>query len=366
MKKTWMTILIFPLIVSLSFANEFVSIIRLEKMKTELVEELKEEHFENQFKIQANDKEFNDQFGVSVSISGDTAIVGAYGEDTGSSNVGAAYIYQYNGSSWIQKQKIQASDKEQSDNFGWSVAISGNTAIVGANGEDTGGSGAGAAYIYQYNGSNWIQKQKIQASDKEQGDNFGISVSISGDTAIVGATGEDTGGDHAGAAYIYKRHGSSWIQKQKIQASDKRIGDFFGLSVAISGNTAIVSSPHANYGGSVYIYQYNGSQWIEKTKLKGDNKKTGDYFGWSVSISGNTAIVGARLEDTGGTNAGAAYIYQYNGSSWEQKQKIQATDKEAQDRFGYSVAISDNIGIVGARGEDTGDTDAGSAYIFSN
>ena len=362
MKKTWMTILIFPLIVSLSFANEFVSIIVIDSMTIEL-EEIQEEYFENQIKLEANDKKSGDNFGWSVSISENRAIIGS---PFSKSRTGSAYIYEYEGSDWTQKQKLVALDQQIDDRFGFSVSISGNTAIVGAPEEDTGGSKVGAAYIYQYNGSKWNQKHKLQpfSFDKESGDNFGHSVAISGDTAIVGAPGESTGGGNAGAAYIYKYNGSIWLQTQKIQASDKRIGDFFGLSVAISGNTAIVSSPHANYGGSVYIYQYNGSQWIEKTKLQGDNKEIGDYFGNSVAISGNTAVVGVYGEKTESVRTGAAYIYQYNGSTWVKKTKLQASDKEKDDQFGRSVGISGDTVIVGAYGEDDLGNGAGSAYIY--
>ena len=163
------------------------------------------EPFENQLKILASDKQADDWFGYSVSISGDTAIVGAHGKDTGGADAGAAYIYQYNGSTWVEQAKLQASDKETNDWFGRSVSISisGDTAIVGARYEKTGGNDAGAAYIYQYNGSTWAEQAKLQASDKQAGDLFGFSVSISGDTAIVGARHEDTGGKDAGAAYIF-------------------------------------------------------------------------------------------------------------------------------------------------------------------
>ena len=161
------------------------------------------EPFENQLKILASDKQTGDLFGYSVSISGDTALVGGYGEDTGGADVGAAYIYQYNGSTWVEQAKLQANDKQAGDLFGYSVSISGDTVVVGAHGEDTGGSNAGAAYIYQYNGSTWLEQAKLQASDKETNDWFGRSVSISGDTAIVGARYEDTGGKDAGAAYIF-------------------------------------------------------------------------------------------------------------------------------------------------------------------
>ena len=334
-----------------------------------------------QAKIMASDKEASDNFGYSVSISGDgnTAIVGARLEDTGGNDAGAAYIFTRSGSTWTEQQKIQASDPQEDDWFGFSVSISGdgNTVIVGSRLEDTGGGDAGAAYIFTRSGSTWTEQQKIQSSDKQAGDNFGYSVSISGDgnTAIVGAHDEDTGGNDAGAAYIFTRSGSTWTEQQKIQASDKEISDFFGHSVSISGdgNTVIVGAIYEDTGagnaGAAYIFTRSGSTWTEQQKIQASDKQANDYFGQSVSISGdgNTVIVGADREDTGGTDAGAAYIFTRSGSTWTEQQKIQSSDIETGDHFGYSVSISSDgsTAIVGARLEDTGASNAGSAYIFT-
>jgi hypothetical protein len=284
-----------------------------------------------QQKIQASDKQAYDQFGESVAISsdGNTAIVGASHEDTGGGNAGAAYIFTWSetSSSWSEQQKIQASDKQAYDYFGGSVSISGdgNTVIVGARYEDSKfWSESGAAYIFTWSetSSNWSEQQKIQASDNQQGDHFGYSVAISGDgnTAIVGARGE--GG--TGAAYIFTWSGTSWDEQDIIHASDKQAGDGFGNSVSISedGNTAIVG---ANYEdavvgtntitdtGAAYIFTRSNSNWTEQNKIQASDKQAYDGFGGSVFISddGNTAIVGASHEDTGGTNAGAAYLYKY-------------------------------------------------------
>jgi hypothetical protein len=336
-----------------------------------------------QAKIQASDKEANDRFGTSVSISSDglTAIVGAFFEDTGGSNAGAAYVFVRAGSTWTEQVKIQASDKEGGDNFGYSVSISsdGLTAIVGAHNEDTGATDAGAAYIFVRSGSTWTEQAKIQASDKGASDYFGYSVSISddGNTAIVGANGEDTGGNDVGAAYIFVRSGSTWTEQAKIQASNKGADDQFARSVSISGdgNTAILGAwredTGANDAGAAYIFVRSGSTWTEQAMIQASDKEAGDQFGHSVGISGdgNTAIVGANGEDTGGGEAGAAYIFTRSGSTWSQQAKIQASDIQAGDNFGQSVSISSDgdTTIVGAWFEDTGpgnDYDVGAAYIF--
>ncbi len=319
-------------------------------------------------KIQASDKEAFDQFGVSVSISGDRAIVGADLEDADGFSVGAAYIFERSGGVWSEVAKIQASDKQPLDHFGRSVSISGDYAIVGADREDTGALDVGAAYIFERNGEVWSEVAKVQASDKQASDWFGCSVSISGDRAIVGARFESTGALVAGAAYIFERNGGVWSEVAKIQASDKEALDQFGISVSISGDRAIIGANQEGTGGSkdgaAYIFERSGGVWSEVAKIQASDKEAGDRFGISVSISGDRAVVGARGEDTGGDNAGAAYIFERSGGMWSEVAKIQASDKEAVDLFGYSVAISGDRVIVGAYGEDTGGLDAGAAYIF--
>ena len=322
-----------------------------------------------QAKIQAADKQLNDNFGASVSIDGDTVVVGANGEDTVGVDSGAAYIFTKTGSAWTQQQKIQASNVGAGDQFGYSVAIDGDTVIIGAQLEDAGGTNAGAAYVFTRSGTTWTEQQKIVASDAEATDYFGYSVSISGDTAVVGARLEDTGGSQAGAAYIFTRDGTTWTEQQKIQASDIQAGDNFGYSVAISGDTVVVSAyaedTGGNEAGAAYIFTRSGTTWTQQQKIQSSDAEASDWFGISVSISGDTVVVGAWKEDTGGSNAGAAYVFTRSGTTWTQQQKIQASDIETNDEFGASVSISGDTVIVGARLEDTGGLSAGAAYVFT-
>ena len=323
-----------------------------------------------QQKIVASDAEAWDYFGYSVAIDGDTAVVGAWGEDTGGSNdAGSAYIFTRSGTTWTQQAKIQATDKQANDSFGWSVAISGDTIVVGAYAEDTGGSDAGSVYIFTRSGTTWTQQQKIQASDLQASDQFGFAVAISGETVVVGARFEDTGGNGAGAAYVFTRSGTTWTQQQKVQASDVEANDYFGNSVAISGDTAVVGAMGEDTGGttdagSVYIFTRSGTTWTQQQKIVASDLQASDQFGLAVSISDDTIVVGAQNEDTGGADAGAVYIFTRSGTTWTQQQKIQASDAEASDYFGTSVAISGDTVVVGAHFEDTGSSSAGSAYIF--
>jgi hypothetical protein len=314
-------------------------------------------------KILASDGEGYDYFGGSVSISGDTAIVGA-------SEDGAAYIYQFDGSQWIEVTKLLASDGGNNDYFGSNVSIFGDTAIVGAP-EANGNSShdSGYAYIYQFDGSQWVEVTKLLASDGEHSDWFGGNVSISGDTAIVGAHRDDDNGSYdSGSAYIYQFDGSQWIEVTKLLASDGESYDYFGESVSISGDTAIVGAPEANgsssYSGSAYIYQFDGSQWIEVTKLLASDGESYDSFGGNVSISGDTAIVGASGDDDNGSSSGSAYIYQFDGSQWIEVTKLLASDGESSDSFGGNVSISGDTAIVGAIGGDDNGSSSGSAYIY--
>nr|CRH07569.1 Protein of unknown function. Containing four cadherin domains and two bacterial pre-peptidase C-terminal domains [Candidatus Magnetococcus massalia] len=330
-------------------------------------------------KIQASDAQTSDYFGSSVAIDGNYAIVGAYQEDTGGSSAGAAYIFQTSdgGATWTEAAKVQASDAQPYEFFGYSVAIDGNYAIVGAYRENTGGSSAGAAYVFQTSdgGTTWAEAAKIQASDAQAYDNFGGSVAINGNYAIVGASGEDTGAYYAGAAYVFQTSdgGTTWTEAAKLQASDAQAYDEFGLSVAIDGNYAIVGAYGEDTGGSAagaaYIFQTSdgGTTWTEAAKIQASDAQTDDSFGRSVAIDGNYAIVGAWGEDTGGSGAGAAYIFQTSdgGTTWTEAAKLQASDAQAYDEFGLSVAIDGNYAIVGAYGEDTGGSSAGAAYLFS-
>jgi len=332
-------------------------------------------------KILSSDIQAGDAFGISVSISGDgnTAIAGAYLESSGASLAGAAYIFTKSGSTWTEEQKIQASDLQLDDFFGKSVSISndGNTAIVGATEEDTGGANAGAAYIFTRSVGVWTEQQKILSSDIQAGDAFGRSVSISGDgnNVIVGADSEDTGGADAGAAYIFTRSGSTWTEEQKIQASDLQTFEYFGKSVSISsdGNTAIVGAYLETSAGvdagAAYIFTRSGSTWTEEQKIQASDTRIGDYFGISVSISGDgdTVIIGANGEDSGGYDSGAAYVFTRSVGVWTEQQKLLSSDIQGSDFFGISVSISDdgNNAIVGATGESRDGSNSGAAYTFT-
>jgi hypothetical protein len=258
--------------------------------------------------------------------------------------------------------KLTASDGQSSDYFGYAVSISGNFAIVGAYAEDDKGTDAGAAYIFEKTPTGWIQKQKLLADDGAASDYFGYAVSISGNFAIVGAYREDDKGSDAGAAYIFENSTSGWIQKQKLLASDGGGSDHFGSAVSISGNTAIVGSRYdddkGTDTGAVYIFKKNGSNWTQEDKLYSSDPANSDNFGHAVSISEDKAIVGAYNKNN---KTGAAYIFEHTSSGWQEKKILLASNAANSDHFGRSVSISDNIAIVGAYQKNSS---KGVAYIY--
>lgn len=321
-------------------------------------------------------------FGGSVGISGDTIVVGAYSGDGAAGFSGAAYIFTRSGGVWTQQQKISAADGLIGDQFGYASDISGDTVIVGARQDDTGSASThGSAYIFTRSGTTWSQQQKILGVDITVGDEFGHSVAISGNTVVVGAHYGDIGANsNQGSAYVFTRSGSTWTQQQKIAASDGGANSFFGESVDIDGETIIVGAHIQTVGsnlsqGSAYIFVRVANEWSQQQKLTAADGAANDLFGYSVGIDGETAVIGALFADIGANqDQGAAYVFDRAGSVWTQRQKLVASDGAVDDNFGYSVAISGDKIIAGARYSDISTssprapqaTDQGAAYFFIN
>jgi hypothetical protein len=328
-----------------------------------------------QQKLTAGDADNYDYFGYSVSIDGDYAIVGARYDDEKAFNAGAAYIFKLVGGTWTQQGKLTASDGQTLDMFGFSVSISSDYAIVGAPSHN---SHTGAAYIFKRSGTDWSQQAKLTASDGAINDEFGYSVSISGDCAIAGAYGDDNFlGNDSGSAYIFEKPPGGWInanETTKIFAFDGVAGDRFGYSVSNSGNFAVVGAEWADLwvggplydAGAAYLFERTGPATIVPLiKFTASNASAGDWFGCSVSIKGNEIIVGATGKDLPGKGqVGAAYIYKFSPTEFVEQANIMASDPDASDYFGWSVSISGDYALVGAFGDSEGGTSAGAAYIF--
>ena len=328
-------------------------------------------------KLTASDGEDDDRFGYSVAIDGDIAIVGAWQEADGGTNAGAVYVFEQNFggiNNWGQVKKITAYDADEFDYFGQSVALDGNIAIVGANGKDGVTNNTGAAYVYERNTgglNNWGYVKKL-ASANNYNDRFGNSVAVADDTAVIGAIYDDEGATDAGAAYIFENLINPEQQDIKLIASDAQAYDGFGRAVAIAGEVALVGAYHYSEGaGAAYIFEQNSSginQWGEVKKLTASNYQDHNLFGQEVTLNGDVAIVSAIYEDADGlSSSGAAYIYLRNQggtNQWGEIKKLTASDPLPWGWFGSAVAIEGNTAIIGASGDDDGGTFAGAAYIF--
>jgi len=302
----------------------------------------------------------DDHFGSAVDISGDYAIIGAYENDDNGTTAGAAYIFNRDGATWSQQKKLLASDGAAGDRFGYSVAISGDYAIAGAIYDDDLRDNSGAAYIFTRDDTDWIQQAKLTALDGAESSQFGISVSISGDYAIVGSMYAD----NKGAAYIFKRDGTNWSQQAKLTALDGAASDLFGTSVAICGDYALVGASNKNSAtGAAYVFIRSVTTWTQQAKLTAENGASGDLFGNSVSIKDDYAVVGAYGDGDNGSYSGAAYVFRRDDTSWSQVYKVPSSGA-AFDNFGNSVSISSNNIIVGVKGDDTKGDSAGAAYLF--
>jgi hypothetical protein len=372
-----------------------------------------------------------DRFGFAVAISGDIIVVGALFE----AGTGAAHVFVRNGTNWTEQAYLKASNAEADDLFADEVAISGETIVVasfnegsnatGVNGDQNNNDarGSGAVYVYVREGTTWIQQAYLKASNTGAGDAF-YKLGISGDTIVVGAIREDSdatgiNGDQnnkraleSGSAYVFVRDGTNWTQQAYLKGSNTRAGDRFGF-VSISGDTILVGAfredntatgingelgeYEAIDSGAAYVFVRHGTIWTQQAYLKASNAEADDRFGWAVSLSGDTAVIGAHQEDSAATgvngdendnnasNAGAAYIFLRTGTNWSQQAYLKSSNAEADDNFGggpnlapgTTVAISGGTVVIGssyeassATGVNGDQTDnsldrSGAAYIFN-
>lgn len=334
--------------------------------------ELKAQGWRPQAKLTAFDSQVNDRFGESVSINDDLAIVGVpHHSNNGLINSGSAYIFGYDGQGWTQQIKLTASDAQAYDYFGSCVSIRGDYAIVGAHQKDFNELVvAGSAYIFERSGAGWRQ-QKLNAADASEEDWFGYSVSISGDYAVVGAKYDDVEGlKNCGSAYVFKRSRTAWTQQAKLTTSDGTANDWFGHCVSINGDYIIIGAPGKDAdkfvnAGSAYIFKRGGADWIQQARLTALDAAADDEFGSSVSISGECAVVGAYQHDVNeSVRAGSAYIFSRGQAGWMLQAKISASKAGGNDKFGQAVSISGNYVIAGAPRNDDKGSNCGSAYVF--
>jgi hypothetical protein len=327
--------------------------------------------FATQDIILADDGKTGDSFGYDVAIDGNTALVGAFKADIdGVTDVGAAYVYVLGDNGWKKQAKLVANPAFADDTLGGKVALKNNVAMLGVMLRDNKGKDSGAVVSFEREANVWKQRQIFTAPDAKPGDAFGQSIALTKNYLVIGAPRNDVLGDDAGAAYIYKRENDTWRYRTKITANDGVAGDLFGISVAIDGNTILVGADlhdeKAVNAGAVYVYVLEENKWKQEAKLMASDGGKTDIFGVRVALSENTALISARRDDTEelGVDAGSAYIFVRDGSAWTQQVKLTSPDGQADDRFGRGVALSSDIAIISAMNHDANGSNTGALYVY--
>lgn len=329
----------------------------------------------------ASDFEYDARYGTAVACDGDLVVVTAKARDTAKGvDGGQAYVYRYDAvaQQWNEEQKLVPSSGKAGDWFGFSVAMSGDSIVVGANLADVGGLvDAGAAYVFRWQDPivKWLEEGQLLDSNAWHGDQAGRSVGIDGSTAVVGSPLAETGGWlDAGAVSVFTRSGSTWSQAAELTIANNNTFHDFGLAVAISGDRIVATAPGENYGtsfgsaGYCYVFERSGGAWPQTARIASPNPASFSFFGKSVAIHDDLLVVGHQDNDTSGAiDSGAAWLFRWGKKSgWVADGGLIASDRAAGDRFGTSVAVSDETIIVGAPKNDTASgSDWGVAYAFT-
>jgi hypothetical protein len=325
---------------------------------------------EQEAKLLPADGAAQDEFGGAVAIDGDTAIVGAHLDDDNISNSGAAYVFVRIGLEWTEQAKLLASDGAHDGRLGEAVAIDGDTVLIGCPYDDDNGFWSGAVYVFTRAAGVWTEQAKLLASDGASTDYFGRSVALDGDTALIGADADDDNGDESGSVYVYVRTGGVWTEQTKLLAGDGAAGDYFGAAVAIDGDTAIIGAQsdddNGSNSGSAYVFLRQDGWWSQWGKLLPVDGAAGDYFGAAVAIGSSIAIIGSFCDDDNGDDSGSAYVFSRTGISWTQQAKLLPADGGTQNQFGRKVALDGVTAIIGSAYDDDNGPHSGSAYVFTH
>lgn len=328
-------------------------------------------------KLIASDGESNDLFGNSLALSSDgtLALIGAPQDGDLGDFAGAAYIFTWDGFTWIEQQKLTASDGVSVDGFGFAVALSadGTTALIGA---PFAGGSSGAAYVFTLDGSTWVEQQKLTASDATEDALFGYSMALSADasTLLIGAVRDSEYYTYGGAAYVFAGDGISWTQQTKLTPTEGAGLDEFGRSVALSadGTVALIGAPLQDAvgedAGAAYFFLFEEPVWVEKQRVTASSGTNFARFGESVALNldGTIVLIGAPDDDTANGDAGAAYGFAWTGLEWTEQQQLIASDANGEERFGYAVSLdaAGTTALIGVLDDDDLGSNSGSAYVL--
>ena len=285
-------------------------------------------------------------------------------------NGGFAYVFRRDGESWSREGNLSPADVDGNDDFGVSVGLSGDVAIVGASGSDDLADQSGSAYIFRFDGADWVEEAKLLPADSVAGQLFGLTVDISDDIAVVGVNVDNDAGFSAGAAYVFEFDGADWTQTAKLFASDPVLAGLFGRSVAVEGTRIVIGASSATVTaageGAAYVFEKEDEQWVETAKLTAMDASPGAFFGYSVSLDGNCAAVGAFSDDP--VTGGAAYTFAYLDEAWSQVAKVTASNSGGTNQFGFDVSLSEGNLLVAAPFAEVHSSNnfRGAAYIYSD
>jgi len=317
----------------------------------------------------ASDSSPHDDYGIIVALSVDTAVIGVPFDNTKSFNSGSAYIYTRSNGAWALQQQLLASDSAPGDQYGWSVALQGDTVLIGARFDDDKGFNSGSAYVYTRNAGVWTEQQKLTANDGAVNDQYGITISLAGDTVAIGAPFDDDNGFDSGSAYVYSLNAGMWTLQQKLTTSDGAPGDQYGWSVALEGDSALIGARFDDdkgfNSGSAYLYNLDAGAWVMKQKLIAADGAVNDQFGWSVALDDDTAVIGARFNDDTGINSGSAYVYTRSVGGWGLQQNLTASDGAPGNQYSWAVALDGDTVIIGAPFDNDQDRLSGSCYVYT-
>ncbi len=309
----------------------------------------------------ASDAAPGDEFGDSVAMWGDTIAVGSPG--VGANNKGAVYVYEPDGSGGYTETKLTDSALAAARQLGNSVAIEGTTVVGGGLGN--------AAVVFELDGVGGYTETELISSDLTAADQFGGSVAVTGGTVVVGAAGDDDNGSDSGSVYLFESDGSGGYTETKLTPSDGEASDRFGAAVAISGDTVIATSTNdgdaALQAGAAYLFEPDGSGGYTETKLTASDGSALDHLGFSVAFDGDTVALGSQDDDnTAGTSSGSVYLFEPDGVGGYTETKVRASDEADLRQFGFSVALADSLLVVGSRDDDGAGVFSGTAYVYDN
>lgn len=312
-------------------------------------------------RLDAPDAAPGERWGTRVALSGGVAVLGAPQAE-------AAWVFELDAASWRPAARLRPPSDAGSE-FGAELAVGDDRIFVGAPGADVRAQDSGALHVFGRSDGGWSELQMLWPVDGTARDRFGSALSVSGAQLLCGAWGDGDERSYSGSAYVFTNAGGGWRQTAKLVASDGPTSYYFGDALAISESTAVIGAwgddDQGVVSGSAYVFERRSEGWVQTAKLLASDGEELDFYGWSVALSGETILVGAFRDDDQGESAGAAYVIRRDGSGWREAEKLVAPAGDPYDYFGYALALEGRSAVLGAYLDDDMGREAGAAYVFT-